>query len=128
MPGAHPQISTISPTFHRLGELTITNSDFDSAGDGCGPYPPGTVACTYTKDPANCEGAAGPCYDYYALGQYRHKCGQAGWGCNNTWTTRTADWDWYDGAAGSWQGVFTTCSLRWNVLSGSNDTPSCPDQ
>jgi hypothetical protein len=104
-------------TSHRLADLSIRNFDYDSAGDGCGPYPTGNE-CKYTKDPANCEGSAGPCADYYALGQYRHKCGQEDWGCNNSWLTSTIDWDWWDGAAGAWLGVEVTCSHKWDVLRG----------
>jgi hypothetical protein len=104
-------------TSHRLLDLTSRNFDYDSAGDGCGPYPTGNE-CKYSKNPANCEGSAGPCADYYALGQYRHKCGQEGWGCNNSWLTSTVDWDWWDGAAGAWLGVEVTCSHKWNVLRG----------
>ena len=107
-------------TSHRLTDLTARNFDYDSAGDGCGPFPSGPE-CKYTKNPANCEGSAGPCTDYYALGQYRHKCGQAGWGCNNTWTTSTVIWQWWDGANGFWLGVGVTCSWEWNVLYGQGD-------
>jgi hypothetical protein len=109
--------NSLIATFHRLAYMTSHNFDYDSAGDGCGPYPTGNE-CLYSKDPANCEGSAGPCADYYALGTYRHKCGQEGWGCNNSWMTETVYWDWWDGAAGSWKGVRDTCSHFWNVLHG----------
>ena len=112
--------NSVIATFHRLNTLTSKNFDYDSAGDGCGPYPTGDE-CQYTKDPGNCEGSAGPCADYYALGQYRHKCGQAGWGCNNTWTTSTVIWQWWDGANGFWLGVGVTCSWEWNVLYSQGD-------
>jgi hypothetical protein len=110
--------NSLIATFHRLANLISHNHDFDSAGDGCGPYPSG-VACTYATNPPNCEGSAGPCADYYALGQYRHKCGKEGWNCNNTWETVTVTWEWWDGEAGSWRGVGSTCSYEWNVLRGN---------
>jgi len=114
-------------TFHRLEVLNAENSDYDSAGDGCGPYPSGR-SCLYQKNPGNCEGSAGPCNDYYALGTYRHKCGQAGWGCDNTWNTVGFNWQWWDGNAqsqgqyGVWlDAPFYQCSYNWNVLRGQGD-------
>jgi hypothetical protein len=113
----------LDATFHRLGQLWAFNFDYDSAGDGCGPYPTGS-ACQYGKNPGNCEGGS-PCLDYYALGTYRHKCGQEGWGCNNSWVTFTWDWQWWDEQEGHWQGVEQTCSRRWNVQRGAEPLAYC---
>jgi hypothetical protein len=112
-------------TFHRLAYLESRNFDYDTAGDGCGPVPGGDE-CIYSKNPANCEGSAGPCVDYYALGQYRHKCGDPDWGCDNSWVTQAVEWQWWDGAEISWNRVSATCSQKWNVLRG-NEGLFCND-
>jgi hypothetical protein len=116
----------LAATSHQLAYLAVHNGDFDSAGDGCGPYPTG-FECVYSKNPANCD-MPSSCYDYYALGTYRHKCGQEGWGCNNSWATVTNDWRWWEPAIGAWDSVGATCSYRWNVLRGREGSgPACDD-
>jgi hypothetical protein len=118
--------NSLVATFHRLAEEWAFNWDYDSAGDGCGPYPSGS-ACSYVKDPANAE-PPNAVYDYYALGTYRHKCGQEGWNCNNSWVTLTYDWYWWDPIEGHWdEGVGQTCSRRWNVQRGAEPLAYCND-
>jgi len=110
----HLYADTIVGTDHSNDWFTVVNSDYDSAGDGCGPYPTGS-ACTYTKGP-NFGYPSQP--DFYILGQYRHKCGAAGWNCNNTWATHTVVWEWVDPVLDAWLRVNETCSYNWNVLGG----------
>jgi hypothetical protein len=118
--------NTIVGTYHKAALLRATNFDYDSAGDGCGPYPSGSP-CIYEKNPGNCDvGDPGaPCLDYYALGTYRHKCGQAGWGCNNIWGTLTGTWQWYDNHGPYWLQWGATCSYYWNVITGPTDQLHC---
>lgn len=116
----------LAATSHQLAGLAAANLDYDSAGDGCGPYPTGN-ACQYIKNPANCD-MPSSCYDYYALGTYRHKCGHPDWNCDNTWITSTLDWRWWEPAIGAWKRVLNTCSYRWNVLRGREGIgPACED-
>lgn len=110
---------TLIATFHQLQDLTIENWDYDSLGDGCGPYGgTGGTPCAYSKNPANCDSGT-KCLDYYALGTYRHKCGQEGWGCNNDWVTLTSNWKWWEPVQAGYLAATFTCSYYWNVLHGS---------
>jgi hypothetical protein len=113
-------------TYHRLSSLWAWNFDYDSAGDGCGPYPTGSP-CFYQKNPGNAE-PPNAVLDYYALGTYRHKCGQEGWNCDNAWAVKTRYWTWWDEQEFQWdEGVVETCSRLWRVLYGAEPLAYCND-
>jgi hypothetical protein len=112
---------TVRATIHDIASFLVFNWDHDSAGDGCGPYPTGDP-CVYIKHPL----VSGKVLDYYVLGTYRHKCGQAGWNCDNVWKTQTETWAWDDPTLDFWTWTGITCSYWWGVERGQG-TIGCAD-
>lgn len=113
--------SDLIATRHDIVHFMVWNYDYDSAGDGCGPYPTGDP-CNWRKDAL----ASGTVLDYYVLGTYRHKCGQEGWNCDNVWWTQTETWVWEDPQRDFYVGTGITCSYRWGVERGQG-TIGCSD-
>ena len=104
---------SVASTYHGSRSFFCMELGLRLSWGRCGRYPSGDP-CLYAKDPADANTKV---LDYYILGTYRHKCGQAGWNCNNTWWTQTEIWWWNDPYLGDLE-TGITCSYKWNVLNG----------